>query len=126
MAFNLPIVEQMIQDVGPATFCRLARMFIEEAAGELAAVEALAASLRAGAPECRELGRRAHSLKNAAGSFGLDALALAARRLEQACDNADPAAALPAAAGLRAAGDAEMPDLLELIARISAETNAQE
>jgi HPt (histidine-containing phosphotransfer) domain-containing protein len=89
-------------------------------------MEALAGSLQPSPAEYRELGRRAHSLKNAAGSFGLADLALAARRLEQACDHADVAAVMPAAAGLRVAGDAEMPDLIELIARTSAAADVQE
>jgi len=126
MAFSLPIVEQLIQDIGPAAFCRLARLFVEETADELAAIATLAGSLRAEAPGFRELGRRAHSLKNAAGSFGLAGLALSARRLERACDNADLGEVWPAADGLRTVADAEMPDLLELIARTSAEANAQE
>ncbi len=126
MAFNLSIVEQMILDIGPAAFCRLARLFVEETVGEVATMEALAGSLQATTADCRELGRRAHSLKNAAGSFGLAGLAQAARKVERACDSNDVAAALPATAALRAAGDMEMPDLLDLIARTSAAANAQE
>lgn len=111
MPFNRPIVDQMIQDVGGAAFCRLAKLFIEETAGELDAIDRLAASLQ----DMRELGRRAHSLKNAAASFGLADLAAAARDLEAASDAANSQTAQKAATGLRAICAAGMPELSRLI-----------
>ena len=114
-AFDRPIVDQMILDVGGEAFSRLAKLFIDETAAELDAIERLAASSQ----DMRELGRRAHSLKNAAGSFGLAALAAAARELEAASDAADGHAATRAAQQLRAAHDAGMPALLNIVGDFS-------
>ena len=111
MVFNRPIVEQMILDVGGDAFCRLAKLFIEETAGELDAIDRLAASLE----DLRELGRRAHSLKNAAASFGLADLAAAARELEAASDSADLQTAKKAAMRLRKVSVAGIPELNRLM-----------
>jgi HPt (histidine-containing phosphotransfer) domain-containing protein len=115
MSFNRPIVDQMILDVGGEAFCRLAKLFIEETAAELDAIDGLAASMR----DLRELGRRAHSLKNSAGSFGLVDLAAAARDLEAASDSEDLRYATQTAKRLRIAYDADMPNLLSIVGEIS-------
>ena len=75
-------IEQMVSDVGPEAFQRLAALFGAEtrtAVGEMARLLARR--------DWRELGRQAHSLKNSTASFGLADLAETARLLETAADS---------------------------------------
>jgi HPt (histidine-containing phosphotransfer) domain-containing protein len=74
-------IDQMVEDVGPEAFQRLARLFAEE-------TQAAATELRRQleAENWRELGRQAHSLKHATSSFGLTQLATRAAALEKAAD----------------------------------------
>jgi HPt (histidine-containing phosphotransfer) domain-containing protein len=74
-------IDQMVLDVGGEAFQRLARLFEEETRGAVVALRSLL-----DARDWRELGRQAHSLKHATGSFGLTDLAAIAALIEKAAD----------------------------------------
>ncbi|MES1151908.1 MAG: Hpt domain-containing protein [Dongia sp.] len=74
-------IEQMIADVGEAAFQRLARLFEAETRDAVVEMRRLLT-----AQDWRELGRQAHSLKNATASFGLADLSIVAAALEVAAD----------------------------------------
>jgi HPt (histidine-containing phosphotransfer) domain-containing protein len=95
MAIDRRPIEQMIVDVGPEAFRRLAALFQDETVGSVADMRGLLA-----AQDWRELGRIAHSLKHATASFGLTALADEALVLERAADAADAAASEKSLAAL--------------------------
>ena len=121
MSFNRPIVDQIILDVGAEAFGRLAKLFMDETVVEIDAIEALAADMR----NLGELGRRAHSLKNAAGSFGLASLAAVARELETACDSANAPEVARSASRLRGAWLTGRPALHNLVDEISQRPGGQ-
>jgi HPt (histidine-containing phosphotransfer) domain-containing protein len=103
MAVDRRPLDQMVLDVGPAAFQRLARLFEDETRGAVVALRALL-----DARDWRELGRQAHSLKHATSSFGLTELAAIAAGIEKAADaqRGDEAAAQVAV--LEATADAEL------------------
>ena len=83
MSLDRRPIEQMIADVGEAAFQRLARLFETESREAVVEMRRLLEI-----EDWRELGRQAHSLKNATASFGLADLAAIAMALEHAADTA--------------------------------------
>jgi HPt (histidine-containing phosphotransfer) domain-containing protein len=105
--------DQMVLDVGGDTFQRLARLFEEETRGAVVALRTLL-----GTQDWRELGRQAHSLKHATGSFGLTDLATMAALIEKAADAQRGAEAEAQLALLEAAVDANLAELTRLLDQI--------
>lgn len=124
MAFDRPTADQMIRDVGAEAFCRLATYFVEETGHEIEAIEALAVQSPKGAT-LKELGRRGHSLKNAAGSFGLAEIAQAARALEAAGDSSNGREAVRLALSLRVVCESSLPKLRAFIEETKARSGLQ-
>jgi HPt (histidine-containing phosphotransfer) domain-containing protein len=91
-------IEQMVSDVGPEAFQRLARLFDSETRAAIGEMRRLLDRRDWG-----ELGRQAHSLKNSTASFGLPKLAATAQSLEQAADSSQSEAARSDVAALEAA-----------------------
>jgi len=114
MAIDRRPIDQMILDVGPEAFRRLARLFQDETRGAAAEMRGLFA-----AQDWRELGRHAHSMKHATASFGLVDLAAAAAGLEQAADGGDAGAAAGSLAQLTDRIDAEVTAFAALIDEIA-------
>lgn len=114
MTLDRRLIDRMAADVGPEAFPRLARLFRDEAGQKVRDIAALAAT--AGDTDWRELGRHAHSLKHAAGSFGLIELAAIAFQIEQAADVADLSRVARGVSALDRVADtglAELSDLLD-------------
>jgi HPt (histidine-containing phosphotransfer) domain-containing protein len=72
----------------PALFAEVARLFLEDSPGLL---EAAKSGLRQ--PNCDELARAAHSLKNLSATFDADELTQAASAVEQLAHDGDRAGA---------------------------------
>ena len=115
MAIDRRPIDQMILDVGPEAFCRLAGLFQDETRGAVAEMGGRLAAL-----DWRELGRQAHSMKHATASFGLIDLAAAAASLERAADGGDAEAASQSLAQLTDRIDAEVVAFAALIAELGA------
>jgi HPt (histidine-containing phosphotransfer) domain-containing protein len=88
MTLDRRLIDQMVADVGPEAFQRLAGLFQEETREAAKEIGRLAGAPSSGI-DWRELGRRAHSLKHAAESFGLIELAAIAFQIEHAADAKD-------------------------------------
>ncbi|HEY4162540.1 MAG TPA: Hpt domain-containing protein [Dongiaceae bacterium] len=107
MTLDRRLIDQMVADVGPEAFGRLAALFQEETWQSIEDITHLAAA-PAEKTDWRELGRRAHSLKHAATSFGLVGLAAVAFRIEQAADAGDKAVVENRTASLKAVAEMEL------------------
>jgi HPt (histidine-containing phosphotransfer) domain-containing protein len=99
-------IEQMISDVGAAAFQRLARLFESETRDGVVEMRRLL-----GAQDWRELGRQAHSLKNATASFGLGDLSIVAHALERAADAGQAGKAADLVAHLEQMAGGELSEL---------------
>jgi HPt (histidine-containing phosphotransfer) domain-containing protein len=115
MAIDRRPLDQMVQDVGPEAFQRLARLFEDETRGTVIALRQLL-----GEADWRELGRHAHSMKHATGSFGLIDLAAIAAAIERAADAHLPAEAEAQVTALEAAVDADLAVLDQVLRTIDA------
>ena len=108
-------LDQMVLDVGPEAFQRLARLFEDETRGTVIALRQLLSEA-----DWRELGRQAHSLKHATSSFGLNELAAIAARIERAADAHLLAEAEVQVAALESDADAELAALDRMLKTIDA------
>jgi HPt (histidine-containing phosphotransfer) domain-containing protein len=108
-------IDQMVLDVGGDAFQRLARLFEEETRGAVVALRSLL-----DARDWRELGRQAHSLKHATGSFGLTDLAAIAALIEKAADAHRGADAEVQLALLEAQVDGDLAELDRVLRTIDA------
>ena len=110
-------IDQMIVDVGPEAFRRLAALFQEETRGAVVEMQRCLA-----AADWRELGRQAHSLKHSTASFGLADLAAVSLRLESAADGGDAEAAAGHLAALAARAEIVLTEFSKLIEDIAGGT----
>jgi HPt (histidine-containing phosphotransfer) domain-containing protein len=113
MTLDRRLIGQMVADVGAEAFQRLAALFQEEtrqAAKEIARL----AGMPPPGTDWRELGRRAHSLKHAAESFGLVELAAIAFQIEHAADAKDRPRVAQGVSALDIVADAGLAELSAL------------
>lgn len=115
MAIDRRPIEQMRLDVGVDAFRQLVRLFDEETRGVLVALRSVL-----DAQDWRELGRQAHSLKHATGSFGLTRLAELAAGIEKAADAGRAAEAEAQLALLEAEADGDLAELDQVLKAIGA------
>jgi HPt (histidine-containing phosphotransfer) domain-containing protein len=115
MAIDRRPIDQMVLDVGMPAFLTLAALFHEETHQAVGEIRRLLV-----APDWRELGRQAHSLKHSAASFGLVELATIATRLEAAADAERGAAAAHQVTALAARADSDLAELDLLLADLAA------
>jgi HPt (histidine-containing phosphotransfer) domain-containing protein len=108
------LIDQMIIDVGPEVFRQLATLYQQETRQAVQDVRRLAEA-PAERVDWREIGRRAHSLKHAALSFGLNELAALAYRIEQAADAGDGETVTRETSVLQAISEPNLAELAALV-----------
>jgi HPt (histidine-containing phosphotransfer) domain-containing protein len=88
MLIDVEVLEQLGLDTSPELVPRMLGIFIDELRNRSAAIAAAEQ-----AADITALGREAHAIKSSADTYGAPELALAARRIDQACKDGDLAAA---------------------------------